>query len=139
MFTCEKCHREKPEHECVRLNRGVSFVIEPDETAAIVGHTGAGKTTITKWLATKLAMSSNDRLSLPPALLPWADRIPFIVPLRYLSGVLDDRALLGAVNEEIVVVGTIPVRRDRMKSAARSSLHTGMQGQQILEVAPLQG
>jgi len=25
----------------------VSFVIEPDETAAIVGHTGAGKTTIT--------------------------------------------------------------------------------------------
>jgi len=27
--------------------RGVSFAIEPDETAAIVGHTGAGKTTIT--------------------------------------------------------------------------------------------
>jgi ATP-binding cassette subfamily B multidrug efflux pump len=26
---------------------GVSFVVEPDETAAIVGHTGAGKTTIT--------------------------------------------------------------------------------------------
>ena len=25
---------------------GVSFVVEPDETAAIVGHTGAGKTTI---------------------------------------------------------------------------------------------
>ena len=27
--------------------RGVSFTIRPDETAAIVGHTGAGKTTIT--------------------------------------------------------------------------------------------
>jgi ATP-binding cassette subfamily B protein len=27
--------------------RGVSFIIEPDQTAAIVGHTGAGKTTIT--------------------------------------------------------------------------------------------
>ena len=27
--------------------RGVNFVVEPDETAAIVGHTGAGKTTIT--------------------------------------------------------------------------------------------
>lgn len=27
--------------------RGVSFTIDPDETAAIVGHTGAGKTTIT--------------------------------------------------------------------------------------------
>jgi ATP-binding cassette subfamily B multidrug efflux pump len=27
--------------------RDVSFIIEPDETAAIVGHTGAGKTTLT--------------------------------------------------------------------------------------------
>ena len=27
--------------------RGVSFTVEPDATAAIVGHTGAGKTTIT--------------------------------------------------------------------------------------------
>jgi ATP-binding cassette subfamily B multidrug efflux pump len=27
--------------------RGVTFAVEPDETAAIVGHTGAGKTTIT--------------------------------------------------------------------------------------------
>ena len=27
--------------------RGVNFTIDPDETAAIVGHTGAGKTTIT--------------------------------------------------------------------------------------------
>jgi ATP-binding cassette subfamily B multidrug efflux pump len=27
--------------------RGVSFVVQPNETAAIVGHTGAGKTTIT--------------------------------------------------------------------------------------------
>ena len=27
--------------------RGVSFTVEPNETAAIVGHTGAGKTTIT--------------------------------------------------------------------------------------------
>ncbi len=27
--------------------KGVSFIIEPNETAAIVGHTGAGKTTIT--------------------------------------------------------------------------------------------
>ena len=26
--------------------RGVSFIVEPNETAAIVGHTGAGKTTI---------------------------------------------------------------------------------------------
>ncbi len=30
--------------------RGVSFTIEPDSTAAIVGHTGAGKTTITALL-----------------------------------------------------------------------------------------
>jgi len=36
------------EHSDVEwILRGVSFVIEPGETAAIVGHTGAGKTTIT--------------------------------------------------------------------------------------------
>ena len=27
MFTCERCHREKPDHECVHVSRGVSFVI----------------------------------------------------------------------------------------------------------------
>jgi ATP-binding cassette subfamily B protein len=34
-------------HDIEWILRGVSFVIEPDHTAAIVGHTGAGKTTIT--------------------------------------------------------------------------------------------
>jgi ATP-binding cassette subfamily B multidrug efflux pump len=37
--------REDPNIEWIL--RGVSFTIHPDETAAIVGHTGAGKTTIT--------------------------------------------------------------------------------------------
>jgi hypothetical protein len=27
MFTCEKCHRDKPDQECVHLHGGVSFVI----------------------------------------------------------------------------------------------------------------
>jgi len=27
MFTCDRCHRDKPDHECVHVNRGVSFVI----------------------------------------------------------------------------------------------------------------
>jgi len=34
-------------HDIEWILRGVSFIIEPDHTAAIVGHTGAGKTTIT--------------------------------------------------------------------------------------------
>jgi ATP-binding cassette subfamily B protein len=34
-------------HDIEWILRGVSFTIEPNETAAIVGHTGAGKTTIT--------------------------------------------------------------------------------------------
>ncbi|MBS1799200.1 MAG: ABC transporter ATP-binding protein [Acidobacteria bacterium] len=34
-------------HDIEWILRGVSFTINPDETAAIVGHTGAGKTTIT--------------------------------------------------------------------------------------------
>jgi len=37
--------RDLPDVEWIL--RGVSFVVEPDQTAAIVGHTGAGKTTIT--------------------------------------------------------------------------------------------
>ena len=34
-------------HDIEWILRNVSFTIEPDQTAAIVGHTGAGKTTIT--------------------------------------------------------------------------------------------
>jgi ATP-binding cassette subfamily B protein len=33
-------------HDIEWILRGVSFTVEPDQTAAIVGHTGAGKTTI---------------------------------------------------------------------------------------------
>jgi ATP-binding cassette, subfamily B, multidrug efflux pump len=36
-----------PLHDVEWILRGVSFTVEPGETAAIVGHTGAGKTTIT--------------------------------------------------------------------------------------------
>jgi ATP-binding cassette, subfamily B, multidrug efflux pump len=36
-----------PDSEIEWILRGVSFTISPGETAAIVGHTGAGKTTIT--------------------------------------------------------------------------------------------
>ena len=43
--TAEEIAQVAPEIEWVL--RDVSFVIEPDQTAAIVGHTGAGKTTIT--------------------------------------------------------------------------------------------
>jgi ATP-binding cassette subfamily B protein len=35
------------DHSIEWILRGVSFTIQPNETAAIVGHTGAGKTTIT--------------------------------------------------------------------------------------------
>lgn len=36
-----------PEADAEWILRGVSFTVRPNETAAIVGHTGAGKTTIT--------------------------------------------------------------------------------------------
>ncbi len=38
---------QDPIHDVEWILRGVSFTVEPGETAAIVGHTGAGKTTIT--------------------------------------------------------------------------------------------
>lgn len=40
-------HDETLDHDIEWILRGVSFTVEPGETAAIVGHTGAGKTTIT--------------------------------------------------------------------------------------------
>ncbi len=40
-------HDPTQDHNIEWILRGVSFTISPDETAAIVGHTGAGKTTIT--------------------------------------------------------------------------------------------
>ncbi|MEO6924489.1 MAG: ABC transporter transmembrane domain-containing protein, partial [Bryocella sp.] len=48
----ESVHNLPPEHLAKLTGiewilRGVNFVIEPNSTAAIVGHTGAGKTTIT--------------------------------------------------------------------------------------------
>jgi ATP-binding cassette subfamily B protein len=42
----EKDGKTIPTEEWEWILRGVSFVIEPGETVAIVGHTGAGKTTI---------------------------------------------------------------------------------------------
>ncbi len=49
-FVAQSAHFDKefqPNPDIEWILRGVSFVVEPDETAAIVGHTGAGKTTIT--------------------------------------------------------------------------------------------
>jgi ATP-binding cassette subfamily B multidrug efflux pump len=40
-------HDETLDHDIEWILRSVSFTVEPGETAAIVGHTGAGKTTIT--------------------------------------------------------------------------------------------
>ena len=46
--------------------------------------------------------------------------------------------VVGAIDEEIIVVGTIPVRCDRVKPSTRRTLHTGMKRQQVLEIAALQ-
>ena len=40
-------HPFTPDQSIEWILRGVSFAVKPNETAAIVGHTGAGKTTIT--------------------------------------------------------------------------------------------
>lgn len=47
-FTYEDLTGRSPDDPSIEwILRGISFTIEPNQTAAIVGHTGAGKTTIT--------------------------------------------------------------------------------------------
>ncbi len=60
------------------------------------------------------------------------------------AGIVDDGfavvdvVIVGAVDDEIVVVGAHAVGRQGVEAAAGIALHAGMQGQEILEVATLE-
>ena len=94
--------------------RGVSFIVEPDQTAAIVGHTGAGKTTITS-----LMMRFYD-VQHGQVLVDGVDvREQDLTRLRRRFGVvLQDPFLFSGTVGDNIRLGTGSITDDDMKLAA---------------------
>ncbi|HKO12755.1 MAG TPA: ABC transporter ATP-binding protein, partial [Acidobacteriaceae bacterium] len=94
--------------------RGVSFTIEPNQTAAIVGHTGAGKTTITS-----LMMRFYD-VQHGQVLVDGVDvREQDLLHLRRRFGVvLQDPFLFSGTVADNIRLGTQTITDDEMRLAA---------------------
>ncbi len=94
--------------------RGVSFTVEPDQTAAIVGHTGAGKTTITS-----LMMRFYD-VQHGQVLVDSVDvRQQDLTRLRQRFGVvLQDPFLFSGTVRENICLGTESITDEDMREAA---------------------
>jgi ATP-binding cassette subfamily B protein len=94
--------------------RGVSFTIEPNQTAAIVGHTGAGKTTITS-----LMMRFYD-VQRGQVLVDGVDvREQDLTRLRQRFGVvLQDPFLFSGTVADNIRLGTESITDEQMKTAA---------------------
>jgi len=94
--------------------RGVSFTIHPDETAAIVGHTGAGKTTITA-----LMMRFYD-VQAGAVLVDGVDvRDQDLITLRRRFGVvLQDPFLFSGTIAQNIRLGTATITDQEVENAA---------------------
>jgi ATP-binding cassette subfamily B protein len=94
--------------------RGVSFTVEPNQTAAIVGHTGAGKTTITS-----LMMRFYD-VQRGQVLVDGVDvREQDLTRLRQRFGVvLQDPFLFSGTVADNIRLGTESITDEQMKTAA---------------------
>jgi len=94
--------------------RGVSFTIEPGQTAAIVGHTGAGKTTITS-----LMMRFYD-VQHGAVLIDSVDvRRQDLIALRRRFGVvLQDPFLFTGTVKDNICLGTESITDEQMRLAA---------------------
>jgi len=94
--------------------KDVSFAIEPDQTAAIVGHTGAGKTTIIGLMMRFYEIQSGS------VLINGADvREQDVAELRRNFGVvLQDPFLFTGTIAENIRLGSEWITDDRMKAAA---------------------
>jgi ATP-binding cassette subfamily B protein len=103
-----------PDQSIEWILRDVSFTIHPDETAAIVGHTGAGKTTITA-----LMMRFYD-IQAGQILVDGIDiRCQDLNLLRRRFGVvLQDPFLFSGTLSDNIRLGTPTITRHRLETAA---------------------
>lgn len=100
--------------------RGVSFVIEPGMTAAIVGHTGAGKTTIISLMMRFYEVQHGS------VLIDGVDvRLHDLTELRRRFGVvLQDPFLFSGTIAENIRLGSEWITEEQMQQAARDvNLH----------------
>jgi ATP-binding cassette subfamily B multidrug efflux pump len=104
--------RENPNIEWILRN--VSFTISPDETAAIVGHTGAGKTTITALMMRFYDVQSGQ------VLIDGVDvRDHDLNQLRRRFGVvLQDSFLFSGTIAKNIRLGTPTITDDEVENAA---------------------
>jgi len=103
-----------PEADAEWILRGVSFTVRPNETAAIVGHTGAGKTTITA-----LMMRFYD-IQMGQILIDGVDvREQDLNALRRRFGVvLQDPFLFSGTIADNIRLGTKSITAARIENAA---------------------
>ncbi|MDR2500714.1 MAG: ABC transporter ATP-binding protein/permease [Treponema sp.] len=95
--------------------KGLSFTVHPGETAAIVGYTGAGKTTITNVLARLWDIDSGIiRLDGIPI-----QEIPLKELRRSVLPVLQDVFLFSGTVAENISLG-LPLENSRIEAAARA-------------------
>jgi ATP-binding cassette subfamily B protein len=94
--------------------RGVSFTVDPDATAAIVGHTGAGKTTITALMMRFYDVQSGQ------VLVDGVDvRLQDLKVLRQRFGVvLQDPFLFSGTISKNIRLGTSSITDDDVANAA---------------------
>ena len=114
-FTYQKLEDpHSPDPTIEWILKGVSFTIEPNETAAIVGHTGAGKTTITG-----LMMRFYD-IQRGQILVDGIDiRDQDLTTLRQRFGVvLQDPFLFSGTIADNIRLGTSRISDDRIEAAA---------------------
>jgi ATP-binding cassette subfamily B protein len=112
----EKQRASSPEQlpEVEWILKDVSFVIEPDQTAAIVGHTGAGKTTIIGLMMRFYDVHSGS------VLINGVDvRLQDVTELRRSFGVvLQDPFLFTGTIAQNIRLGSDWITDERMKEAA---------------------